>query len=96
MPSETTPVEAHSLPDVSRLVHEVNETGRPRLIKVDGEVARLSPARPRGRITGKRLSPRAIEAALAAAGSWKGLVDPDEFKRQRRELQTDDKPVRPL
>ena len=96
MAQEAGPIDARNMPDVCRLVHEVNQTGRARLIQVGGEMARLSPARPRARAQGKRPTPEAIEAALAAAGSWKGLIDPEEFKRQRQELQIDDRPVRSL
>ncbi len=96
MVREVQPVTVHSMPDVSRLVHEVNETGRAQLIKVGSEVARLAPVRAHNRRTGQRPSSEQIRAALAAAGSWKGVVDPEEFKRQRRTLQEDDKPIRPL
>ncbi len=45
MTPEAHPIDAGGMPDVSRLVHEVNRTGRSRLIQADGEAARLSPAR---------------------------------------------------
>ena len=86
MAQEARPLAVSTMPDVSRLVQDVNRTGRPRLLQVSGELARLSPARPRVRAQGTQPTPEAIAAALAAAGSWKGLIDPDEFKRQRREL----------
>lgn len=94
MARELQPVAAHTMTDVTRLVHEVNETGRPRLIQVGDELARLAPVRSRSRVVGRRPSPEQGSEALRAAGSWKGLVDAEEFKRQRRELQEDDKPVR--
>lgn len=51
MTPEAYPIDVGGMPDVSRLVHEVNRTGRSRLILADGEVARLSPA---GRISQER------------------------------------------
>ena len=45
MTREAQPIDASGMPDVSRLVHEVNRTGRPTLIQAGGEAARLSPAR---------------------------------------------------
>jgi hypothetical protein len=94
MTNEARPLDASSMPDVSRLVREVNRTGRPRLLQVDGETARLSPARrPRAQTPAQA----EFEAGLAAAfGAWKGLVDPEAFKRQRRELEIHDRNPRSL
>jgi hypothetical protein len=85
------------MPDVSRLVHEVNRTGRSRVLRVNGDEATLSPARRRQRKPKKELSQEEFRAALHATfGAWKGLIDPEEFKRQRRELQIDDREPRAL
>jgi hypothetical protein len=40
------PIDANEMPDVSRLVREVAQSGRPRLLTVNGYSALLSPARP--------------------------------------------------
>jgi len=61
------------------------------LIENGAEIAVLSPARRRRR--SRKPADRAeLEQALAETfGAWSGLVDPDEFKRQRRELQVHDR-----
>ncbi len=96
MAQETRPITVTALPEATRIAREVNETGKARLVQFGGDVVRLAPARRRRQAAGNRPTPEAIEAALAAAGGWKGLVDPEQFKRDRRELQIDDKPVRRL
>ena len=89
MPGEAPPIDATGMPDLARLVHEVNETGRPRLIHAGGETARLSAARPARRRTA--LTARQREQILRATfGSWQGLVDPDRVKRELNELQRDE------
>jgi hypothetical protein len=91
MAQETRPIDANGMPDVSRLVHEVNRDGRPRLILADGESARLSPVRvPRRRADPSQAD---IQAALATAGAWKGLMDPEELKQRLREEQWDESPA---
>lgn len=45
MAQEAHVFDASSLPDISRLVHEVNRSGQPWLIEADGEAAQLAPAR---------------------------------------------------
>ena len=94
MTSEAHPLDASNMPDVSRLVREVNRTGRPQLLEVDGETARLSPARRRRRDSETQ---DIFEAGLNATfGAWKDLVDPEQLKRQRRELDVDDRDPRSL
>lgn len=85
------PIDASSMPDVSRLVREVARSGRPRLLQADGDVVRISPTRRRGR-TAHEPTQEAFEVAMHATfGSLKGLIDPEAFKRQRRELQLDNR-----
>jgi len=87
MTRSAIPIDASSMPDVSRLVQEVAQTGTPRLLQVGGAAAVLSPARPRHH-TAKATTQAEFEAGLTATfGAWKELIDPMEFKRQRRELQ---------
>jgi hypothetical protein len=94
MAQEARPIDASSMPDVSRLVHEVNQTGRPRLIQAGADTARLSPARPRRAAS---LTPVQREEILRATfGGWKGLIDPDQLKRELNELQQDDSLPRSL
>ena len=52
----------------------------------------LSPAPvTRRRLRGKTVTDEDREAAMAVFGAWKGRVDPEQFKRQRRELQVHDR-----
>ncbi len=95
MAQEARPIDASSMPEVSRLVREVARTGQPRRILADGAEAVLSPARGKRRAA-KQPKSEAVEAALALAGAWKGRIDPEKFRRDRQELQIDDKPVRAL
>jgi hypothetical protein len=96
MAHEAPPITVQALPEAARLAREVDATGKARLVSFGGTVVRLAPAHQRHARPGKQPTPEAVQAALAAAGGWKGLVDPDAFKRQRRELQVDDTPVRAL
>ena len=96
MAHEAQPITVQALPEAARLADEVNATGKARLVRFGGTVVRLAPAHPRRARAGKQPTPETVQAALAAAGGWKGLVDPDAFKRQRRELQVDDASIRAL
>ena len=93
MPGEAWSIDASGMPDLARLVHEVNETGRTRLIQVDGETARLSAARPARRRSTLTAMQRE-EILRATFGSWKGLLDPDRLKRDLNELQRDEPATR--
>jgi prevent-host-death family protein len=100
MVRELTPVDVGDIPELARLVDEVKASDAPLRITRDGEdVAVLMPVRratrPR-RLPGRRPSEADIQAALAVAGSWGDQIDPEVFKRERRELQVDDKPPRSL
>ena len=58
---------------------------------------RISPARPnRRRLKGRTATQEDIDAALSVAGAWKDWMDPEEFKRERRELQVQDRPDRQI
>lgn len=96
--AEPLDLDAEAMPELARLAREVARTGRARVLRENGvDIAVIAPATPEDRsdrIAWKKPTPEQIEAALASAGGWKGLVDPEEFKRQRRELQVDDRPQR--
>ncbi|MGI8550580.1 MAG: hypothetical protein ACR2PL_07265 [Dehalococcoidia bacterium] len=63
------------------------------LSQAHGDFAILPPCSIlRGR--GKVVTGADIEAALSAFGGWKDLMDPEEFKRERRELQVHDREPR--
>jgi hypothetical protein len=95
MARELAPIDIRQVPEIAHLVDEVRASQKPRRIVRDGEeLAVLTPA-PAGRRRSRkdwRPSPEALAAALTLAGAWKDQIDPEEFKRQHRELQIDDKP----
>lgn len=95
MPQDAPPLDVSQNPDLSRLVREVNETGRPRLIYAAGATARLSPVRSaRER---RSLTPEQRETILQQTfGAWKGIVDADRLKQELNELQRDDSAARGL
>ena len=92
MTQPAEPFDASDMPDVARLVHDVNRSGRPRLLQVGSESARLSPARrPRRR----EMTPAEREEILRATlGGWKGIIDGEQLKRELNELQQDDATAR--
>lgn len=97
MAREAIATDISSMPDVSRLARDVANTGIPRVLSENGRVlARLTRVRSRGR-AGKVRTREELQQVLAdTRGSWRGLIDIDEFKRQRRELQHDDREPRNL
>lgn len=99
MTTELRPIDIREIPELARLVDEVRTTRKPRRIVRDGEdVALLTPApvSSRRRLRDWRPRPEDLAAAIALAGAWRDQLDPETFKRQRRELQIDDKPPRNL
>lgn len=81
MKPELTPLDVEGMPEIARLADEVARTRRPRLLRQNGEgVAILAPVlRPRKRRVKKPLSQEDLQAFLASAGSWNGLVDTDKL-----------------
>ncbi len=76
-------IDISNMPDVLRLAEAVHESNSPRILRRDDEeiaiIMPLANGRPR---RGKRAKTQADYAAfLAAAGSWKGLVDTEKLKR---------------
>ena len=99
MTAELTPIDIRQAPELAALVEEVRTTRKPRrIVRDDVDVAVLMPAPTATRRRRKAWRPSAagLEAALATFGTLKDNIDPEEFKRQRRELQIDDKPPRTL
>lgn len=97
MTQDAIETDVSSMPDVSRLAREVASTGTPRVLSENGLVlARLTPVRPRRR-TGKVTTREEMLKVFAEThGAWVGLVDPDEFKRERQALQVDEREPRNL
>ncbi len=75
------PIDISNTPDLVRLVEEVAESGKPRVLRrADEDVAVLLPvkkASPRRR-TGRKKTDTDREAFLASAGGWRD-VDTDTF-----------------
>ena len=92
MTRELAPVDIRHLPEMARLADEVKESGRPPRLVRDGEdVAILTPA-PSRRRRRRTITAADREASASLFGAWKDQIDPETFKRERRELQIDDKP----
>jgi len=87
---EATPLDIDAFPGIDQLVEEVVRTKTPRAIRRGGEtVAVISPALPKHRPKGKRITPAQREAFLASAGGWAGLVDVERFKRDIKAARSD-------
>ena len=86
--------EIESLDDLRRIAADVQHDNRPRLVSIaGGGNITLAPApKKRRKLTPEEKAKADEEAFLSAAGSWKGLVDPEEFKRQIREGRSSNRP----
>jgi hypothetical protein len=81
--SSEAPVEITTNTDLLRVIEEVSQTRRPRIVSRDHEpVAVISPVRKHS--SPRRPSGADIAATQAAAGAWRGLVDVARFKRENR------------
>ena len=81
------------LPELRRLAELVRDTGQARILRaLDQDVAIVVP------IDGSKRQPRSrpttaqIEAVMAAAGGWKGIVDNEELKRNLRAGRSSNRP----
>ena len=98
MASESQPIDISTIPELARLVDEVQRTNRPRRLRRDNtDVAILSPARfiP-SRRRGKAVNQADIDASLAAVGSWQGLVDAEQLKADLDAARSDARPLTEL
>lgn len=79
--AEATPIDITNSPELARLAEEVRASRQPRSLQRNGEtIAVVMP------VASKRTRRRAKTAAdeeafLASAGSWQGLVDGEQLKR---------------
>jgi hypothetical protein len=91
MAQEQQTINVSNNPVLRDLVEEVARTRQPKVLRVDDSQTEvvLMPAKPRShRAT---LTPAKREAILRATfGAWKGLIDPDQLKRELNELQRDE------
>lgn len=93
MAKEMRPIDISSVPDLVRIAEEVRTTGRPRILRRNGEdMAMVIPIAHGRKRRAKRTRTEAdYEAFLSAAGGWKGLVDADKLLAdiyESRELST--------
>jgi hypothetical protein len=92
MDKELQPIDITNKPVLLRLAEEVRAAGRPRVLQRDHEdVAILMPipARHRRAHQDKTI---ALDGLRASAGSWKGLVDAEQLKREIKEARGSDRP----
>jgi hypothetical protein len=96
MAHEVVRIDIDPTPNLAELAREVRRTQTTVVLQEEGEdVAVLSPARPKRRVKGKRVTQEDIAASRAAAGSWKGLVDTEKLKRELDAARSDNSlPVR--
>jgi hypothetical protein len=93
MTRETAAIDISTMPDLAQLAEEVARTRIPRLLRRgDEDIAVLSPARPKRRPRGKRVTQADIDAALSVVGSWKDIEAAETLKRELDEARSDNSP----
>jgi hypothetical protein len=81
MAKELAPIDISHLPDLVRLAEEVQTTKLPRVLRRNNEnIALMVPLTSRRRAPTRPRTKADVDAFLAAAGSWRDLIDPEEFK----------------
>jgi ABC-type metal ion transport system substrate-binding protein len=78
-----TPIDISANPELLRIAEEVAATKTPRELKRDNQtVAVIMPASKASAPKKRRVKTKAdYEAFKSAAGSWKGLIDVEQFKK---------------
>jgi PHD/YefM family antitoxin component YafN of YafNO toxin-antitoxin module len=93
MNSHPTPLDISHLPDLVRIVEQVEATNKPLALTKDNKiVAVLTPVEPTSK---QKKNQQAIEETLALAGSWKAL-DFDDMLEQLDRIRHESKPTPPL
>ena len=88
-------VEVRDLDDLYRVVKEVRAQDEPLVIQGDNGDEIVLPPSPRRRPKRRTAEERARadeEAFLSTAGSWQGLIDPEEFLRQMKAARSSSRP----
>ena len=91
---DVAPVDISTMPELARLADEVARTGT-RLVLRRGteELAVLVPARSRRRNScSAPLTDEQRRALLSSIGSWRGLIDAEQFKREIKEARSSNRP----
>jgi hypothetical protein len=93
MNSHPTPLDISKIPDLVRLVEQVEATQKPLELQKDNKtIAVLTPVEPKKK---QKKNQQAIEETLALAGSWKAL-DFDEMLEQLDRIRHESKPSPPF
>ncbi len=80
--SQPTPIDISTIPDLARIVKEVEATKKPRKLMRDNmTVAVISPAKGAAAIKKRGKTRADYDAFLSAAGGWKDLVDTEQLKK---------------
>ena len=83
MARELQAIDITHLPELVRLAEEVQTTKTPRVLRRNNEdIAVVVPLAGRRRVTSRPRTKADVDAFLSAAGSWRDLIDPEEFKEQ--------------
>jgi len=93
MAKEMRSIDISGVPDMVRIAEEVQTSGRPRILRRNGEdmVIVIPIAHGRKRGTRRARTQANYDAFLLSAGGWKGLVDGDKLLAdiyESRELST--------
>jgi hypothetical protein len=102
MKKEQPGIDITNLPEVARLAEEVRASHTPRVLRRGNEViARIVSATPlRATLPRQRhghgKTKEDMEAFLASAGSWKGLVDGEQLKKDIKEARGSDREFQSL
>ncbi len=92
MHREFQPLDISNAPDLIRVAEEVRAGGRPRVLQRDQEdVALLLPIPVHGRRARSQRA-TALDGLRLSAGSWKGLLDADQLKREIKAARGSDRP----
>jgi hypothetical protein len=90
--SHPTPIDITTIPDLARIVKEVEVTKQPRKLMRDNmTVAVISPVKSAPAIKKRGKTRADYEAFKSAAGGWKDLVDTGQLKKdiyKSRKLST--------
>jgi len=76
------PVDIGSIEDLRSAVAQVRKTAGPLLVRVGDDTALLAPAPDLASSEARAVTDAKDDDFLSAAGSWRGHLDPEEFKRQ--------------
>ena len=91
-----TTIDIEDIDDFRALVEDIQSSGTARLLVAgDQKLVVMAPAssdEPGDGSTRDEAADDDLTEFMSAAGSWKGLIDPDEFKRNMREGRSSNRP----